>query len=389
VMTVDTVAPGVPVAVSPLAGSVVLTVVPKLSVGVVSGAVSYQYQWNITNDFSTPLGTSPWTGTAYTLTAGQALPFGDIYWRAQAKDAAGNESGWSAGKVMKVTILKTPGDGSYTTAVKPVFSWAGVGGVLEYKLQVDDDAGFASPVIDMTRPPSTSYTPAIPLAYGKYYWRMQVRTATGWGNWTPVYAFTVTTALPVAPVLVSPVAGLITNDDTPTFSWNAVTGITNYEIQIDHANTFVLPVEDTAVVGVTNYTPAHLVDGVHYWRVRSVNGYGIGGAWSAVRVMTVDTVAPGVPVAVSPANYSVVVIVPTYSWLPSATANAYQFQYDRDSDCATPDYVSPLLGTTSHKPTSQPKGLFYWCVKARDAAGNWSAFSSPFRMLIGSPMPAL
>ena len=64
---------------------------------------------------------------------------------------------------------------------------------------------FSSPEIDVLRPPSTSYTHLTPLPFGKYYWKMQVRTAGGWGDWTPANQFTVTPPLLKAPVLVFPV----------------------------------------------------------------------------------------------------------------------------------------------------------------------------------------
>jgi hypothetical protein len=120
-----------------------------------------------------------------------------------------------------------------------------------------------------------------------------------------------------------------------------------------------------------------------------VNAYGIGGGWSAVRVLTVDTAAPGVPALVSPINYSVLTVAPTYKWNASTGANAYLMQFDFHADhCSSPtaDYVSPMLSTTSNKPVTQAKGVYYWCVKARDAAGNWSAFSAPFKLMIGSPL---
>ncbi len=49
-------------------------------------------------------------------------------------------------------------------------------------IEVDDNPDFTSTVFGMTRPPSTSFTHSVPLAYGKYYWRMMVYTPAGdWG----------------------------------------------------------------------------------------------------------------------------------------------------------------------------------------------------------------
>ena len=39
-----------------------------------------------------------------------------------------------------------------------------------------------------------------------------------------------------APTLVSPANGDSTNDQTPTFTWNRVTGATSYRLQVDNDN---------------------------------------------------------------------------------------------------------------------------------------------------------
>ncbi|MCJ7531583.1 MAG: hypothetical protein MUO64_11210 [Anaerolineales bacterium] len=38
-------------------------------------------------------------------------------------------------------------------------------------------------------------------------------------------------------------------------------------------------------------------------------------------------------------------------------------------------YTSSTLTTTSHTPPTMTAGIYYWQVRARDAAGNWSAYN--------------
>ena len=377
--TVDTVIPGKPGLVSPAAGAVVLTTVPNLAVSAVTGGASYQYQWDDAADFSTPLGTSVWTGTSYTLTAGQALPFGQVYWRAQARDAAWNESGWSDARLLNVTILGAPANGSYTTNTKPVFSWAAAAGALEYRLRVDDSAAFDSPEIDLNRPVSTSYTPVVALPTARYYWQMQVRTAAGWSNWTPVYSFTVTPALPAVPVQDVPVAGQISYVNTPELKWKSAVNGNTYQVQISKVSTFITTEADVVGgVGILNYTTGPLINGVHYWRVRAVNSLGIAGAWSGARAFTVVT--PTAPVLTSPYNNTVLIAIPNYVWTSSVGAKTYQFQYARDVAFTSPTTVNGLTSTT-YKPASLSFGVYYWHVRAIDAAGNLSPWSSTYRIL--------
>jgi hypothetical protein len=139
-------------------------------------------------------------------------------------------------------------------------------------------------------------------------------------------------------------------------------------------------------VGVLSYTPdSDLSDVKYYWRVRAYNNASPtaqAGPWSAVRNLTIDTLAPAMPVLKTPFDKSVSTVTPSYGWAAPVSAMAYEFRYDTHADCDSPDYTSPLLSTISHKPVSQPYGVFYWCVRARDAAGNWSSWSVPYKLII-------
>jgi predicted phage tail protein len=136
-------------------------------------------------------------------------------------------------------------------------------------------------------------------------------------------------------------------------------------------------------VGVLSYTPdSDLAEGKHYWRVRAVNSMQVSGPWSAASNITVDTNPPAAPILKQPFDNSVLTSVPTYSWVASIGANRYVMGYDTHSDCASPDYTSVELSLNNHKPVSQPYGTFYWCVRAKDAAGNWSAWSVPNKLII-------
>ena len=122
-VTIDTVAPAKPVLTSPANNASLLTTTPALAVVTVIGAATYQFQLAVEETFTTPVVDRTAT-TSYTLDVTQALPFGRIYWRAQAIDIAGNPSGWSDPRSFIVTILKTPANLTYTTITKPVFTWA-------------------------------------------------------------------------------------------------------------------------------------------------------------------------------------------------------------------------------------------------------------------------
>ena len=335
---IDTVPQAVPVMVAPANGATLLTTIPTMTVKAVVGAKYYQFQVDDAEDFDTPLLDLTKTTVSAVPTIAQALPFGTNYWRVRSIDAAGNPSGWSTPRSFVVTILKTPANLTYTTVVKPVFSWAAAAGALSYRIQVDDSELFDLPEMDVTRPVSVSYIPLTALPYNIYYWRMQVQTAAGWSNWTPVQTFTVTPALPLAPILTTPATASITNDNTPVLNWNSVTNGVAYQVQISKAATFLtLEQNVTLEPGVLTYTAEPLSDGLHYWRVRAVNSLNVPGAWAVYRYFVVDTIPQAVPVLVAPANgATVLTTIPTMTVKAVVGAKYYQFQVDDAEDFATP-----------------------------------------------------
>ncbi len=195
---------------------------------------------------------------------------------------------------------------------------------------------------------------------------------------------------PAVPLLASPVNSLITNINSPAFAWKAVAYAETYEIQISLSSTFT-SLADSHSISDLSYTPATpLPDGKYYWRVRAANSVPVFSYWSAVRSLTIDTTPPNAPVLNLPAANASVIGTPTFSWKAPAGANAYMFQYDNDPGFDSPEYTSPVLTTLTHKPPAMPLGTFYWRVRSRDAAGNWSESWSSARMIsIIPPKPAV
>ena len=58
-------------------------------------------------------------------------------------------------------------------------------------MQVDNDADFSSPEIDVS-PAVSSYTPLSDLAADTYIWRVRARNGAGaWSEWSSPWAFTI------------------------------------------------------------------------------------------------------------------------------------------------------------------------------------------------------
>ncbi len=360
---------------------------------------TYQIQVDTLSTFTTnplPIDHTGLAGeTSYTPSA--SLAVGKYYWKVRANNGQPNGNGvWST--VRSFTIDKSaplppnlsgPADNAGVIGT-PTFSWLASIGANAYQLAYADNTGFSGAI---TSPILTtlSYRPAYMPAH-IYYWRVQARDAAGnWSGWPTTYrTITINATKPVAPALLIPTNAALLRVSKPSFTWGSVAYGNTYEIQIDTLPTFPAPwvVDSVGDPGVTSFTPTNsLNDGKYYWRVRGITGNPAvpAGNWSGVRSFTIDTSAPNPPVLSTPANGITVLGTPTFTWLASLTATAYQFEYADRTDFSTA-MISPVLTTKSYKPTTMPAGTYYWRVQARDAAGNWSGWPTTYWAIIIKPL---
>jgi hypothetical protein len=186
-----------------------------------------------------------------------------------------------------------------------------------------------------------------------------------------------------APTLRSPRNRALTNNAAPTFWWTSVRAGQNYEIVFATDSAFTSIVR-SVIVGGTSYTPAPpLDDGEYYWRVRAYNEIVQYGSWSSARIITVDTTGPSAPVLTSPAD-DAFIRSGIFRWASVPTAVSYQFQLDDDADFSSPVIASIVRGTSRRLPPL-PTGAYFWRVRARDAAGNWGAWSAEFTVNFTGP----
>ncbi len=187
-----------------------------------------------------------------------------------------NRRPWSAWDKLPdfwATHLIAPADGVITNDPTPTLSWGAVPRTTGYRLQIDDNSDFSSPIINIDWG-QTSYTPTISLANGQYYWRVQ----THWGNWSNSSIFTVDTTYLVA----APERNFYTTQ-TPALCWNRVSWATGYVIQVDNTKPIVSPFEFSTTVSPDTLcvTTSSLAVGKHYWWVSAMNGSKQGG-WSNI-----------------------------------------------------------------------------------------------------------
>ena len=379
--------PASPTLVSPTTATITNDQTVTLTWSPVNNAKNYDVRVDNNSDFSSPESHGNFvTATSFTTSD---LNDGKYYWQVRSNNLLNNAGAWSASKYFTIDttpppapVLSQPLNASQFIGT-PTFTWLASATAKYYQVQYDnvddgtDTYDYLSPanLTTLTHKPTVS-----PSLMTLTYWYVRAQDPAGnWSAWSAPFTVTVVPPVPLAPAITAPVSGLVTNNTTPTLTWNSVANANTYEIQIDDLSTFAAPIV-REVNGITtlDHTLSSLPDGKYYWRVRARNVNNAAGPWAAYRYFTIDTTPPAAPVLSTPEyNASGIRTMPTFTWLASPTANAYEFQYDNDSNFANPvTYTSPLLTAISHKPSSAMSiGTWYWRVRARDAVGNWGAWS--------------
>ena len=182
------------------------------------------------------------------------------------------------------TALLLPENGATDVYLPYTLDWEDVEGALTYELQIDNNATFSSPEVDIYLT-SSSYDVSDLVAGSTYHWRVRVYNACGGGGWTSSRNFTTHCDLLTAPDVAQPVDGANVVTQPFTLNWGDVIGAVTYQIQVDADSLFGGPVKDYELTE-SDYEVSGLNDGVtYYWRVRAYNQCGWGG-WSVTSYFT-------------------------------------------------------------------------------------------------------
>ena len=342
-------------------------------------------------------------GTTCSVTPATSLSRGYFTWWIQARNAFGTGP-WSAGLGFTVgsvpaapTLLGPSGTGIQTT---PTYAWHAVADADAYYLWVNNAAGV--PVVQEWHDASLicatdcSVTPSVPLPPGYATWWVQARNASGDGPWSAGMSFTVG-SLPSPATLVSPSTSGVSM--LPTYTWNAVTGATDYYLWVNNAaGTPVVQawLSGTAVcLGSTcSATPATvLTPGSKTWWIQTRNASG-DGAWSTAMSFIVGEL-PGVATLVDPTGAGIGAS-PVFRWNTVATATDYELWVNGPGGGTVVDswYAAGnvcVANSCSVAPSQTLiRGAHQWWIRARNQSGDgaWSAaMSFTVGDVPGAPVP--
>ncbi len=255
----------------------------------------------------TPAGWTEVDAGTIDYTPAFGLAAGSYILYVQAVNTLGN---WSPSGLRTVTIDLTAPDPppvtgtSPTNNPNPIWTWSipATATNIRYQLNSESSGGWTE-VGDTS---VISFTPASPLSVGTH--TLYVQASNNLQNWSlsGSKAITIDLSAPTAPIVTGTA---MTNDITPTWSWNVPTGTTSFRYQLDSE----LPAGWTLIdTSITSYTPATpLIEAVYTLYVQAMNG---AGNWSGsgIRIIVVDLTSPSPPTVsgTSPTNNT----MPTWSW---------------------------------------------------------------------------
>ena len=418
---------------SPVIGSSDSTPVTIIGSGFVSGAkVYWKPASGVVQGPFIPDSTNPTT-----IAIGSVFGNQTASWQVEVVNPDGTASNWwpfqvtAQGSLLSAPLESAPANGATGISATPTFSWSAVAGANRYWLMVA-----TSPSALPTSPNATTcsgclfnslgvgsltgtsfmVTSTASLTAGAtYYWQVQGYTWSGTaitqeGQFSPLWSFATQSAAPLpAPVQSSPANGATGVSTTPTFSWNAVTGVNRYWLMVATSPS-ALPTISAATtcsgclfnsLGVgsltgTSFTVPSVAalspNTTYYWQVQGYTWSGTAitqnGQFSPQWSLTTQSTAllPA-PVQSSPANGATgISTAPTFSWSAVAGANRYWLMVATSasslptstsattcSGCLFNSLgVGSLTGTSFTVPNDaalSPNTIFYWQVQGYTWSG--------------------
>jgi alpha-tubulin suppressor-like RCC1 family protein len=259
---------------------------PTLMWGTSSGAASYEYCYDTSNDNAC----SAWTSVGSATSAGLGgLAYGTTYyWHARAVNAGGTTyaNGSATAYWSFTTQVLPPGafgktappNGATGVATSPTLTWGTSSGAgrYEYCYDTSNDNACAA----WTSVGAATSAGLGSLAYATtYYWHVRAVNAGGPtyadGSATAYWSFTTQVAPPGAFNKTAPVNGATGIATNPTLMWGASTGAASYEYCYDTSNDNAC----SAWISAGSATGAGLAGlasaTTYYWQVRALNAGGV------------------------------------------------------------------------------------------------------------------
>lgn len=367
------------------------------------GSNIYRFQISDSPGFSTILIESDTYATTYTPNV--VWQDGFYYWRVRAGRKDGNkatvwgeysnafsfEKNWSNDPNNQPIPISPEPAAERSSFTAQDFSWIPVAGAAGYRLDISTNEQFSN-IVYSAETLKPHHTPTKRLAANDtYHWRVTPFAyhafakdrVNGTASPTSIFRFGWSTP----PQLMNPPA--LFNGAKPElrflprFTWMAVVGARDYQIEISTDQSFGSGVTSYTTRS-TDFTPTQALsnDQEYFWRVKAINSDGIGTAWSEVRSFRMKwNVAPKL---VTPANNQTLVSYPFFTWEPVAGAERYRLKMTEGAGDTAKVVANEVIFNVNHFSYRGPwmnlqyDKDYYWQVQAIDARGNLTPWSETY-----------
>ena len=215
------------------------------------------------------------------------------------------------------------------------------------------------------------------------------------------------TTAPAVPTLLSPIDGVYRHTSDSNFSdWNDVSdpsGVT-YRYQSASDIEFTHLYYDSMINGSS---PGQMTESMimnpgepevsYYWRVQACDTLGNCSDWTTPWRINIDNTNPTVPTLVSPNNNEYLATHNfNFQWGSSTDSSplTYEWESSYQQTTKTDDSFTSQLAHHSNLSTSvnspgTPDNIYYWHVRAVDAAGNTSGWSNIWKVTVDTVAPTV
>ncbi|MFF3208713.1 PA14 domain-containing protein [Streptomyces sp. NPDC002962] len=336
-------------------------------------------------------------GLAFPTTAHAAVTCSAGVWKAQYY-ANTTLSGTPKATVCDSAVAENYGSGDPSGVTLPNDNFGvrwtttrnfGSGGPFDLSLAVQDGARVyldGSRKIDLWRNVTSTQRKTVRLTIprGTHTLRVDFAAFTGTANisfsYAPVIGATYDKTVPLAPVGVKSGFSASTLKTTLTWSRNYEMDLAGYRVYRRVAGTSSWSLRNSTLITGSTFTEAPPATGAAYeYALRAVDRSGNVSPLSAVTsVVSADRTAPAVPTGLT-ATYD-----PSagarLAWSPVSGASSYEVQRAVAPEGPFAPVGAPLQGAALTDPAAAVGTTYYYRVRAKDGAGNASAYSALVRL---------
>ena len=287
----------------------------------------------------------------------------------------------------KISII-SPLDGAQNKVYKQLFWWTKLDGASQYAIQIVSPSfdSIKYVFVDTVLIDQDKFTKT--LVPGKYQWRIRGENG-GYKTNYQQYNLTILQAnLNEQTVsLIAPANNLYygpSSDGIVKFSWEAISGATNYVIEIDTVSgnfgSTVILLDSTSA---SNYTYTFPAQGSFKWRVKAKDNAGLETQWSSVYTVGYISKLPVAPELSAPAdNFNATSVTVKFDWDLVANAKTYTLHIYKSTDDINLDsptkytIAAPITEKTLTIPSAFKTGDdLFWKVSVTDKANQVSPLS--------------